>query len=111
MSLLPTHSARAERLRGLPALIAAQISLHSSMTGLRVVGPLMLLQAGAPTAQVGVLLACFGAGQVMPLLLAGTVAASLPGLLQLRRLGQWVPPISGVVLLASGGLTLLSVLP
>jgi cytochrome c-type biogenesis protein len=39
------------------------------------------------------------------------VAASLPGLLQLRRLGQWVPPISGVVLLASGGLTLLSVLP
>jgi len=70
MSPLPTHSARAERLRGLPALIAAQVSLHSSMTGLRVVGPLMLLQAGAPTAQVGVLLACFGIG---PLLLAWRV--------------------------------------
>jgi hypothetical protein len=34
------------------------------------------------------------------------VAASRPALLQLRQLGQWVPPISGVVLLASGGLTL-----
>ena len=39
------------------------------------------------------------------------MAASLPELLQLRRVGQWVPPISGVVLLTSGGLTLLSVLP
>ncbi len=47
----------------------------------------------------------------MPLLLAGTIAASLPGLLQLRRVGRWVPPISGVVLLTSGGLTLLAVLP
>jgi len=69
-----------------------------------------MAQTGQPLVGL-VLLACFGAGQVMPLLLAGTVAASLPGLLQLRRLGQWVPPISGVVLLASGGLTLLSVLP
>jgi MFS family permease len=56
-----------ERLRGLPALIAAQISLHSGTTGLRVAGPLILLQSGAPTWQVGVLLACFGLG---PLLLA-----------------------------------------
>ena len=31
--------------------------------------------------------------------------------LQRLLLGQWVPPISGVVLLASGGLTLLAVLP
>lgn len=69
-----------------------------------------MAQAGQPLVGM-LLLTSFGAGQVMPLLLAGTVAASLPGLLQLRRLGQWVPPISGVVLLASGGLTLLSVLP
>ncbi|MEA5390914.1 cytochrome c biogenesis protein CcdA [Cyanobium gracile UHCC 0139] len=69
-----------------------------------------MAQAGQPLVGMA-LLTSFGAGQVMPLLLAGTVAASLPGLLQLRRLGQWVPPISGVVLLASGGLTLLSVLP
>ena len=58
-----------------------------------------------------VLLTCFGAGQVLPLLLAGTAAASLPDLLRLRRVGQWIPPISGVVLLTTGGLTLLSQLP
>ena len=39
-------------------------------------------------------------------LLAGTAAASLPNLLSLRRLGQWVPPISGVVLVLTGALTL-----
>ena len=53
-----------------------------------------------------VLLTCFGAGQVLPLLLAGTMAASLPALLQLRVLGRWIPPISGVVLLTTGALTL-----
>jgi cytochrome c-type biogenesis protein len=58
-----------------------------------------------------VLLTCFGAGQVLPLLLAGTAAASLPDLLRLRRLGQWIPPISGVVLLTTGGLALLAQLP
>jgi cytochrome c-type biogenesis protein len=47
----------------------------------------------------------------MPLLLAGTAAASLPDLLRLRLLGQWIPPISGVVLLTTGSLTLLAQLP
>jgi cytochrome c-type biogenesis protein len=69
-----------------------------------------LANSGQPLVGM-VLLTCFGMGQVLPLLLAGTMAASLPELLQLRRVGQWVPPISGVVLLTSGGLTLLSVLP
>jgi cytochrome c-type biogenesis protein len=55
-----------------------------------------------------VLLTCFGAGQVVPLLLAGTAAACLPGLLRLRAVGQWVPPISGVVLLTTGVLTLVA---
>jgi cytochrome c-type biogenesis protein len=58
-----------------------------------------------------VLLACFGAGQVVPLLLAGTAAASLPRLLSLRAFGRWVPPISGALLLATGTLTLLAQLP
>jgi predicted MFS family arabinose efflux permease len=58
------------RLRGLPALISAQVSLHSGITGMRLVGPLMLLQADAPTWQVGVLIACFGIG---PLLVAWRV--------------------------------------
>jgi len=57
------------------------------------------------------LLGCFGAGQVIPLLLAGTAAASLPRLLSLRAAGQWVPPISGVLLLLSGGLTLAAYWP
>ena len=69
-----------------------------------------MAQNGRPL-QGMVLLTCFGAGQVLPLLLAGTAAASLPDLLRLRRLGQWIPPISGVVLLTTGGLTLLAQLP
>ncbi|MEB3235683.1 MAG: cytochrome c biogenesis CcdA family protein [Cyanobacteriota bacterium] len=67
-------------------------------------------QAGNPLIGAA-LLACFGAGQVMPLLLAGTAAASLPQLLRLRAAGQWVPPISGVLLLATGGLTLAAYWP
>jgi cytochrome c-type biogenesis protein len=48
---------------------------------------------------------------VLPLLLAGTAAASLPRLLDLRAAGRWVPPISGVLLLLSGGLTLAAYWP
>jgi cytochrome c-type biogenesis protein len=66
-----------------------------------------MAQTGKP--MVGMLLlTSFGAGQVVPLLLAGTAAASLPRLLSLRRFGQWVPPISGVVLVTTGLLTLLA---
>ena len=54
------------------------------------------------------LLACFGSGQVLPLLLAGTLAASLPKLLALRSVSRWIPPISGAVLVALGGLSLLA---
>ncbi|RPH45245.1 MAG: MFS transporter [Burkholderiales bacterium] len=56
---------RTEGLRGLPALIAAQVSLHAGITGMRVVGPLILLQAGASAAQVGVLLASFAVGPIV----------------------------------------------
>ncbi|MEB3235250.1 MAG: cytochrome c biogenesis protein CcdA, partial [Cyanobacteriota bacterium] len=38
-------------------------------------------------------------------------AASLPQLLSLRAAGQWVPPISGMLLLLSGGLTLAAYWP
>jgi cytochrome c-type biogenesis protein len=64
-----------------------------------------MAQNGKPLVGM-LLLTSFGAGQVLPLLLAGTVAASLPSLLQLRLLGRWIPPISGVVLLTTGALTL-----
>ena len=66
-----------------------------------------MAQNGKPLVGM-VLLTSFGAGQVVPLLLAGTAAASLPGLLSLRRIGQWVPPISGVVLVTTGALTLVA---
>ncbi|MEY3930142.1 MAG: hypothetical protein RLZZ516_1852 [Cyanobacteriota bacterium] len=66
-----------------------------------------IAQAGAPLAGV-ILLTAFAAGQVLPLLLAGIAAAWLPRLLALRSLGQWVPPISGAVLLLCGALTLLA---
>jgi len=58
-------------------MIVAQITMHSGAAGLRVAGPLLLLQVGAPTWQVGVLLACFSIG---PLLIAWRV-----GLLVDRR--------------------------
>lgn len=69
-----------------------------------------MAQHGRPLVGM-VLLTSFGAGQVVPLLLAGTAAACLPGLLRLRAVGQWVPPISGVVLLTTGVLTLVANLP
>lgn len=69
-----------------------------------------MAQQGRPLVGMA-LLTSFGAGQVLPLLLAGTIAASLPSLLGLRRLGRWVPPISGVVLVGTGALTLLARLP
>ena len=66
-----------------------------------------IAQSGQP--MVGVLLlSCFGLGQVLPLLVTGTFAAAVPKLLALRPIGRWVPPISGVVLLTSGVLTLLA---
>ena len=64
-------------------------------------------QSGKPLVGM-VLLGCFGAGQVLPLLLAGSLAASIPKLLALRAVSQWIPPISGAVLVAIGGLSLVS---
>jgi cytochrome c-type biogenesis protein len=66
-----------------------------------------IAQQGRPLVGM-VLLTCFGAGQVMPLLLAGTAAASMQRLLALRSLSRWIPPISGVVLVTSGALALLA---
>jgi cytochrome c-type biogenesis protein len=66
-----------------------------------------IAQAGSPLAGAA-LLTAFAAGQLMPLLLAGTAAAWLPRLLALRAVGQWVPPLSGAVLLLTGSLTLLA---
>ena len=69
-----------------------------------------IAQAGRPLAGV-LVLTCFGAGQVLPLLVAGLMASSLPGLLKMRVASQWIPSISGVVLLMVGSLTLIAQWP
>ena len=66
----PPSASRSTRLRGLPAMIGAHVSLHAGTTGMRAIGPLVLLQADAPAWQVGLLLACFGLG---PMLIAWQV--------------------------------------
>ena len=57
-----------------------------------------------------IFLASFAIGQVMPLLIAGLFAASLPKILSLRAFGKWIPPFSGVILLTVGFLSLISIL-
>ena len=56
-----------------------------------------------------IFLASFAFGQIVPLFIAGTFAASIPKLLSLRPIGKWVPPISGVILLSVGLISLLSI--
>ncbi len=56
-----------------------------------------------------IFLASYAIGQIVPLLIAGTFAASIPKLLSLRPIGKWVPPISGAILLSVGLLSLLSI--
>ncbi len=56
-----------------------------------------------------IFLASFAIGQVMPLLIAGTFAASVPKILSLRAFGKWIPSLSGVVLLTVGLLSLISI--
>ena len=66
-----------------------------------------IAQSGSPFSGI-ILLASFGIGQVIPLLLAGTAAATIPKLLALRPIGSWLPPISGTIFIVTGFLTLLS---
>ena len=66
-----------------------------------------ITQSGNPLTGV-LLLAAFGIGQVLPLLIAGTAAGAIPTIMALRPLAQWIPPTSGVVLLTTGLMTLLA---
>ena len=54
-------------------------------------------------------LGSFAIGQIVPLFIAGTFAASIPKLLSFRPIGKWVPPISGVILLTVGLISFLSI--
>ncbi len=66
-----------------------------------------IAQNGNPFTGI-LLLTFFAFGQIIPLLLAGTFAASIPKILALRSIGSWIPPISGMILVVTGVLTLLS---
>ncbi len=56
-----------------------------------------------------IFLGSFAIGQVFPLFISGTFAASIPKFLSLRPIGKWVPPVSGVILLTVGLLSLISI--
>ena len=56
-----------------------------------------------------IFLGSFAMGQIVPLFIAGTFAASIPKLLSFRNIGKWVPLISGVILLTVGLISLLSI--
>ncbi|PSO52249.1 MAG: cytochrome C biogenesis protein [Cyanobacteria bacterium QH_8_48_120] len=59
----------------------------------------------------GGLLFSYTAGYVLPLVLAGTFAASLKKLLALRRWAGWITPTSGALLVGFGVFSLLSRIP
>jgi cytochrome c-type biogenesis protein len=56
-----------------------------------------------------IFLGSFAIGQIVPVFVAGTFAASIPKLLSFRPIGKWIPPISGVILLTVGLISLLSI--
>jgi cytochrome c-type biogenesis protein len=57
------------------------------------------------------LLLSYTAGYVAPLILAGTFTASIKKLLELRRWSGWINPVSGVLLVGFGVVSLISRLP
>jgi cytochrome c-type biogenesis protein len=59
----------------------------------------------------GLLLLAYAVGYVLPLVLAGTFTGSLKNFLELRRITEWINPISGVFLLGFGVFSLISRLP
>ncbi len=64
-----------------------------------------IAENGNPASGI-ILLTCFGLGQVMPLFLAGTTAASIPRILSIRFISQWIPALSGAFFLSTGLLSL-----
>ena len=66
-----------------------------------------IAQNGTPLTGI-ILLAFFGAGQVVPLLLAGIAAGSIPNLIALKPISRWIPILSGMIFLCTGSLSLIS---
>jgi MFS family permease len=80
-------------------LIAAQVSLHTCMTGFRMAAPLMALREGYSALAVGFLLALFALAQVLLALPAGRYA-DRRGLRKPVRLGIWAASLGAVIGLA-----------
>ncbi len=59
----------------------------------------------------GIFLLAYAVGYVLPLILAGTFTGTLKNFLELRRVTEWINPISGVLLLGFGIFSLISRLP
>ena len=59
----------------------------------------------------GLLLLAYAVGYVLPLILAGTFTGTLKNFLELRRVSEWINPVSGVLLLGFGIFSLISRLP
>lgn len=59
----------------------------------------------------GILLLCYTAGYVTPLILAGTFTASIKKILELRQWSGWINPVSGVLLVGFGIFSLLVRIP
>ena len=66
-----------------------------------------IAQNGNPLLGI-ILLATFGIGQVVPLMIAGTAAATIPNLLKMRPIAKWIPVLSGIFFVSTGLLSLLN---
>ena len=66
-----------------------------------------IAQKGDPLLGI-LLLVSFGIGQVTPLFIAGSFAASIPKFLELKPISRWIPSLSGLIFLVSGSLSLIS---
>ena len=92
-----------------PVGVGLTFGLAASPCTTPVIAVLLGWIAKSGSVVVGVLLlASFGIGQVIPLLIAGTAAATIPKLLSLRSISSWIPSISGAIFVVTGSLTLLA---
>lgn len=92
-----------------PMAAGLAFGLASSPCTTPVLAVLLAWIATSGNPLIGILfLSFFSLGQVTPLLIAGTAAASVQRILSIRPLVQWIPPMSGSILISIGLLTLLS---
>ncbi|WP_338461647.1 cytochrome c biogenesis protein CcdA [Synechococcus elongatus IITB7] len=93
-------------------LLGLTFGLVASPCSTPVLATLLAWVAASGQVRLGAaLLGIYTLGSVLPLLLAGLLAASLRQLLALRQWSAWLTPTSGIVLVGFGLITLLLRLP